>query len=71
MRAILLFSAMVFAAGNAAACPSGGAHAHRAHPAAVQSSGSVFMQPRPLPGSVFPMPSLTSPVRGPHGGALA
>lgn len=84
MYAILLFTTLVFAAGSAAACPTTNAHsatnaapatnayhARTPHPADFQTGGSVVLKPRPLPGTVFPMPSLTSPIRGPHGGLVA
>lgn len=73
MRTILLLSAMLFAAGSAEACLPSQSAQQDPKPQAVdqQAGGSVLLQERPLPGTVVPMPDMSSPIRGRHGGLLA
>lgn len=75
MRGIVVFSAWVLAASSAvAAIPVHPAAMRPQHSSLVptfQLGGSVYLQRRPLPGSVLHYPGLFTPLRGPHGGWLA
>lgn len=73
MRTLLLVSAMILAAGSAQAClPQQAATAPQRAPSHdVRLSGSVYLQERPLPGTVLHYPGIMAPLLGPHGGLLA
>lgn len=76
MRGILMFSAVVLAAGGATAAvpsqppPTQPERMQQLAPA-FKLGGSVFLMERPLPGSVLHYPGMFTPLRGPHGGLLA
>lgn len=73
MRRFLMLSAFILAAGSAQACYPSQQNAKETvqHPAEQRAGGSVWIQERPLPGTVVPMPDMTSPIHGQHGGMLA
>ena len=37
----------------------------------TRHAGRVWLQDRPMPGTVMPMPDFSRPLRGPHGGVVA
>jgi hypothetical protein len=72
MRSIFWLCVFLACAGSAQACGEPHSAALRGERStAAQIAGSVWLQPRPLPGSLPWMPEFTSPVLGPHGGRLA
>ncbi|HEY1932411.1 MAG TPA: hypothetical protein VGG99_10395 [Acetobacteraceae bacterium] len=72
MRSMFWLCMFVACAGSAQACgESHSAVLHSERATAAQIAGSVWIQPRPAPGSLPWMPDFTSPLLGPHGGHLA
>lgn len=72
MRPIFWLCVFLACAGSAQACGESHSTALRSARATTERiAGSVWLQPRPLPGTLPWKPDPGAPVLGPHGGQLA
>ena len=73
MRSVLWLCAFVLCAGAANANLRAGDRDRLGVERTVDAhvAGGVWLQERPTPGSVMPMPDYSRPLFGPHGGVVA